>query len=122
MDQQVANSVEQTLRQNWKDLRRNIQDRFPTCSQVDLDSAYSVNDLISRIADKSGYTERFVDSQIVNLVLRGNGDSLTSGMDFGQPGQEQITQPLSQPVTSGQQPVDQRSTKQHTSFAESAAT
>lgn len=111
MDQQVAQTVEQSLRANWQTIRRTIQDRFPTVSQVDLDSAHSVNDLCARIADKTGYSERYIEAQLIDQVLRGNGRSLIGDMDLGQPGQtrpEFEQTPLNQPVHSGQTPVTQR--------------
>lgn len=92
MDQDVANTVEQALEQNWRDFSREIGERFPQVPLVDLNSAYSVDDLCARIADKTHYSQAFVEQQIVNIVVRGNGDSLIKSANLGQPGQQRARQ------------------------------
>ncbi|WP_322754170.1 hypothetical protein [Frankia sp. Cas3] len=68
MEQQQAQQVEQYLRQNWQEIRHQILDQFVQVSTADLEAASSVNDLVRRIADRSHYTEPYVEARLRELV------------------------------------------------------
>ncbi|EYT90714.1 hypothetical protein ThrDRAFT_03650 [Frankia casuarinae] len=68
MNQQEAQQVERVLRQNWQQIRYQILDQFAEVNSSDLDAASSVDDLVQRIADRSHYSDRYVESRIRELV------------------------------------------------------
>ncbi|WP_462203613.1 hypothetical protein [Frankia sp. CcWB3] len=68
MHQQEAQQVERVLRQNWQQIRYQILDQFAEVNASDLDAASSVDDLVQRIADRSHYSDRYVESRIRELV------------------------------------------------------
>lgn len=78
MDQQVSQQMEQNLRQQWDQLYPQILDRFTTVSKADIESARSSDDLVRRIADKSGFSERQVENTLHELVTVGAGQARSS--------------------------------------------
>jgi len=68
MEPNQLNQVEQQVRQNWSQVKHHILDQFPQVSAADLTAATSVTDIVQRIADKSGYSDRFVEGRLRNLV------------------------------------------------------
>lgn len=81
MDSNQKQALEQNLRSQWGKVYPQILDRFTTVSRADLDSATSADDLVRRIADKSHYSERYVESRLGELV--GVGASGGTGEQFG---------------------------------------
>lgn len=81
MDINQKQALEQNLRSQWGKVYPQILDRFTTVSRADLDSATSADDLVRRIADKSHYSERYVESRLGELVGVGAGSA--SGEQFG---------------------------------------
>lgn len=95
MDIQTQQQIEQQLRSRWQQVYPLLLDRFTTVSRADLDSATSADDLVRRIADKSHYSERYVEERIGELV--GAGVGVSSRSSFGstssgsqQGGQQQV--------------------------------
>lgn len=86
MDQQQHQHLTSQVRQNWAMLRHQLLDQFAQVSTSDLDAATDATDLIQRIADKSDYSERFVETRIAELVGVGGGQS---GLQSGQMAQSQ---------------------------------
>src|SRR5262245_59792210 len=90
MEQQQAQQVEQQMRQNWRQIRYRILDQFAQVSPADLDSAINVNDLVQRIADKTQYSERYVETRLTELVGAGatmGGPGVPLGQQAGPAGQ-----------------------------------
>lgn len=79
MDHHQQQQLDTQLRQNWSQLRHQILDQFAQVSTSDLDTAVNVTDLIQRIADKTDYSERFVETRITELVGVGQGTSSSLG-------------------------------------------
>lgn len=73
MDIQERDQIETTLRAQWDSLWPQILDRFTTVSKADLDSAGNTDDLVSRIADKSDYSETYVEGELRELCGVGVG-------------------------------------------------
>lgn len=79
---QPQRRIEQELRAQWASIYPRILDRFTTVSRADLDSATSAEDLVRRIADKSHYSERYVEGRLDELVGAGVGAG-QQGQPFG---------------------------------------
>ena len=73
MDQQVQQELESKLRDQWSQVYPAILEQFTTVSKADLDSASTVPDIVSRIADRTRYSERFIESRLHELVSSGGG-------------------------------------------------
>jgi len=100
MEPQQLQVVETQLRQNWHGIKHQILDQFPQVSTADITAATSVTDLVQRIADKSGYSDRLVENRLRDLVgVQTNGGQ--QNQPFGVQGTNQ-GQP--QYATSGSQP------------------
>lgn len=112
MDQQVQQQIEQTLRNQWTQICPQILERFTTVSKADLDAARDVNDLVRRVADRTHYSERYVENQVTELVLSGGGQSfqpsIGSGQTSGMPQQGQSQQQQGQQGQQSQQPYGSR--------------
>ncbi len=90
MEQQQAQQVEQYLRQNWREIRYQILDQFVQVSTADLEAVSSVNDLVRRIADRSHYTEPYIEARLRELVgvTAGTGQAAQAGGEAGPAGAE----------------------------------
>lgn len=86
MDQQYSQQLEQRLQSNWTELLPKILNEFTTISTADIQAARGVDDLVSRIADKSHYSERFVTTKVAELVGVG-APTGSAGMGETQPWQ-----------------------------------
>lgn len=98
LDQYDQYQLESALRTQWDHLAPRILGEFITLSTADITAARSVDDLVSRIADKSHYSERFVELRLVQLA------GVPSQVNQGQQGeQNRSDQPMSAGVPRGQQ-------------------
>lgn len=86
MEPQQLQDTERQLREHWTIVRHQILDIFPQVSKADLDAAESVTDLTQRIADKTGYSDRYVETKIRDLV------GVTSQSTPNQQGQQSFGQ------------------------------
>lgn len=68
MRQQEAQQVERLLRQNWQEIRYQLLDQFAGVNTSDLDTASTVDDLVQRLADRSHYSEGYVENRLRQLV------------------------------------------------------
>lgn len=71
MEQQVQQEIQSKLEQQWDRLFPAILQQFTTVSQADLESASSVGDIVTRIADRTRYSERYVENRLHELVSSG---------------------------------------------------
>lgn len=92
MDQQTSQELTQKIQSQWQQLSPQILQRFTTVSTADIDSAIDADDLVRRISDRSHYSERYVETQLRDLVGVGAGAASTSQQKqpFGRqsPGQQ----------------------------------
>lgn len=99
MDTQVQQQIDNVLRANWDAIYPQILDRFSTVSKSDLDTASNADDLVKRIADKSRFSETYVENELTELCLTGAGVSGGSGSGFQRQSQQQ--QPFSRSSSGG---------------------
>lgn len=92
LDTQQQKQIEQQLRQNWTSIKHQILDQFAQVSTADLDAATNVQDLVQRIADRSNYSERLVETKLSELVGVGSSSSSNSLGGSQQPYGQQSSQ------------------------------
>lgn len=85
MEQKVNEQVSDQIREQWSQIYPRILDQFTTVSKADLEAATTADDLARRIADKSHFSERYVETQLTELVLSG-GERSGGQTPFGQAG------------------------------------
>lgn len=73
MDAQQSKDLERKLRQQWQQVRIHILQRFAQVSMADIDAAYTPDDLVRRVADKTQFSPGYVETQIRELVGAGVG-------------------------------------------------
>lgn len=84
MDTNTKQQVEQRLRDQWSQVSVNILNRFSQVCRADLDSATSVDDLVRRIEDKTGYSGQLIEENISELAGVGaRGADYPQGTPFG---------------------------------------
>lgn len=92
LDIATQGRVESSLRENWEQLWPRLLERFTTISKADLDSAVGVQDLVRRISDKTHYSDRYVETEVQDLVLAGVGSG--TGLITPQEGRPFIKEPF----------------------------
>lgn len=68
MDQQFRGQLEQKLTEHWASLSPKICDTFPQVPLATVEAARTPEDLVARISDLTHHSERYVESQIGELV------------------------------------------------------
>ncbi|ABW12507.1 hypothetical protein Franean1_3095 [Parafrankia sp. EAN1pec] len=102
MEQQEAQLVEQQLRQNWRQVRYRILDQFAEVNTSDLDAALNVDDLVQRIADRSHFSQGYVETRLRQLV-----GAAPAGGTPAQPAAEQPTAQAEQPAAQAEPAAEQ---------------
>lgn len=97
LDQYDQYQLESALRTQWGHVFPKILAEFITVCTADLMPARSVDDLVSRIADKTGYSERLVELRLVQLA------GVPAAIQQGQQGEMNMAQPLSNGAKRGEQ-------------------